>query len=128
MVSTNRDPSVMQELEEEGGPGRGAAAVVIVIGVDNLRAPSPDETAIEEERRRKQYLSRVEIPNHNISSFPQIYSSVHTRNFVLSVGRRARRIGINKFNMSRVLFPHVAEELALATAATDSPFFPCYLT
>ena len=63
MVSTSKDPSVMQELEEEGGPGRGAA-VVIVIGVDNLRAPSPDETAIEEERRRKQYLSRVEILNH----------------------------------------------------------------
>ena len=63
MVSTSKDPSVMQELEEEGGPGRGAAVVVIVIGVDNLRAPSPDETAIEEERR-KLYLSRVEILNH----------------------------------------------------------------
>ena len=50
MVSTSKDPSVMQELEEEGGPGRGAAVVVvIVIGVDNLCAPSPDETAIEEE-------------------------------------------------------------------------------
>ena len=49
MVSTNRDAIVMQELEEEGGPGRGAAVVVIVIGVDNLRAPSPDETALEEE-------------------------------------------------------------------------------
>ena len=83
MVSTSKDPSVMQELEEEGGPGRGAV-VVIVIGVDNLRAPSPDETAIEEERRRKQYLSREEIPNHNITSFPQIYSSTYQKLCYLS--------------------------------------------
>ena len=63
----------MQELEEEGGPGRGAAAVVvIVIGVDNLRTPSPDETAIEEERSREEIL-------HHLTSFPPIYSATYQK-------------------------------------------------